>query len=107
MTPEQQEGNKAINIFRGLALGKKGYVNDYHTNWNNLMLVVEKIENVENGLHVVVTTRHVAIWFIEGRKDFTSITFEYPDHPEKKIEYLWQAVVQFIQWYNETQSQLK
>jgi len=74
---------------------------DYHLSWNSLMPVVEKIEN-ELG----------KLLRIEGYIcDATSAANDNPRLPpfriirdtNKKIDSVWQVVVEIIKWYNSAQ----
>lgn len=106
MEKEIIEGNAAINKFRGLNLGQSGYANDYHSNWNNLMLVVEKIEepgnfpdlSIKEGVDVKIFYRNCKIEYSDDDNEY-----DLSPNGEKgktKIEAVWKAVVKFIQWYN-------
>lgn len=114
-----QEGNKLIFMFMGATemhvttspngvktihsarLGQL-HINDfdklqYHYSWNMLMPVVEKIESIEikKGCNPVVT--------IETGYCVISNNGEEPiveNQIENKIESVWQAVINFINWYN-------
>jgi hypothetical protein len=122
------EGNKLIASFMGFIRAGEpnagyarlkdwciqpfGWFDDeglkYHTSWDWLMPVVEKIERMDNGAGVRFTTS------IEGRylnvKDtpfahcVTIYQNQFPrikEADEAKITAVWQAVVAFITWYNQ------
>jgi len=83
---------------------------EYHTNWNWLMQVVDKIE------HLYEDETSSPIFDINSH--YSKFTVGYPQHkfkqwiigayltsPEKikadsKIEATWMVVVEFIKWYN-------
>lgn len=77
----------------------------YHTSWDWLMPVVEKIEKI--GLQVNITTTHTCIMWIGDSEEhttllskFKTILIEPEDHKEKKIYYCFMAIVAFIKWHN-------
>jgi hypothetical protein len=75
----------------------------YHSSWDWLMPVVEKIEGLFNGNSFTITNRN--LWcIIEMNTQFSlAYDIEYSEISIKastKLESTWQAVVQFIQWYN-------
>jgi hypothetical protein len=82
----------------------------YHTSWDWLMPVVEKIESIHNkhdGYYAVYigsnsctiqgTELHRALKDIEG---YGAVYFDNVTNGTK-IESTWQAVIHFIQWYKE------
>lgn len=77
----------------------------YHTSWDWLMPVVEKIE-VEQGCII-------EIWLSLGKgcrinrlqpKGSNPITIPFSYESNSTIEAVWHTVVQFIKWYNQQQS---
>lgn len=75
----------------------------YHSSWDWLMPVVEKIENINN-TEVDIKGNLCLISFIEdghwtGRVLKGMGGKEKPSN-EFKIEAAWEAVVEFIKWYN-------
>lgn len=64
----------------------------YHTSWDWLMGVVEKIENKEHSVYIVFEKCEIGI-NIDGGDRITKIR-------PSKIEAAWLAVVDFIKWYN-------
>ena len=112
----KMEGNKIIAEFMGEKTGtsKRGsliLIHDkpdddvshpfsypqYHTSWDWLMPVVEKINSVNNNEYDVIIWRndcHI--------NDRTEIIFETSRRKsgELLIEVVWEAVIQFITWYN-------
>ena len=65
---------------------------EYHTNWNWLMPVVEKIESL--GYDFSIDNCYVRIWD-GGQSDF-EMTFSEPT----KLLTAYFAVIEFIKWYN-------
>ena len=65
----------------------------FHTDWNWLMKVIRKIEELGND--VLITTNYIQISFDEGEQ------FIVIDDLNIKIDSVYNAVVEFIKWYNE------
>lgn len=65
---------------------------NYHTDWNWLMQVVEKIEDLGND--VSITTNYIQIAFDEGEQ------FIVAEDTKIKIDTLYNACVEFVKWYN-------
>lgn len=108
-----EEKNRMIADFQGMQLGEDGtmYYDDaenlhpptpvnelkFHTSWGWLMPVVEKIESITGGMLI-------------GRM-FCEIEYQDPIIREKhfkiriasgvKMNAIHEAIVQFIEWYNE------
>lgn len=71
----------------------------YHDSWDWLMPVVEKIEE-ETDYHFKIDNNEVELYSIAHDKIVTYkqvFTTKTEDH---KIQSVWYAVVEFIQWYN-------
>jgi hypothetical protein len=116
----KEEGNKLIAEFFGKKTKDKVYqwelFNDqwateglkFHSSWDWLMPVVEKIESLwidgaqsRCKIEGVV----VSLWHEVG---YRNIDFAYNSPTNgNKIDNLWNAVVQFIQWYNSQSSNSK
>lgn len=94
------EGNKLIAEFMGMKFGK------YHTLWDWLMPVVDKINNTKVGDKwfrvVIAPTQCMILVYAHGGM---SVPMKEPEFhvgaKEKMIEAVWQAVIQFLQWYNQ------
>ena len=87
------ENNKLIAEFMG------GYeteeFEDYHSDWNWLMEVVDKIESMDFVLNI--RQGHVSIVNNSGKTPF----YTGSDIVEKsKIESVYNTCVEFIKWYN-------
>ena len=117
-----EEGNKLIAIFMGWTSSKSsdagilggsieywrnpndGHVgyshpNRYNSDWNELMSVLGKIEKLACNVNIINNYCQI-IKFSEGH----SSEPEYQrtqTMASTKIENVWNAVIQFIQWYNE------
>jgi hypothetical protein len=103
MSIEIIEGNKLICEFMGLVgYNEKGNPNEYgyyHSQWEQLMPVVEKIESLDSrGIDCRITIV----------KDTCDI---YYDNKERQYEFnlwadgskikaVWQSIIAFITWYN-------
>jgi hypothetical protein len=111
------ENNKLIAEFIGLTYRTKkdyqGWYKDssftdricsfdglkFHTDWNWLMQVVEKIEKEHEF--------NTKLWYNRTRKDYQMQLF-YTDfekdiivNSKSKIEAVYNACIEFIKWYNE------
>ena len=70
----------------------------YHSSWDWLMPVVEKIENM--GFWFNIKKNHVTIaWDNKGNHDSNMIHSEFGDFT--KIERVWSCIVAFIKYHNE------
>lgn len=80
--------------------------NQYHVSWNELMSVVEKIEELEDGrfdVNILKNGTQIFEFSASGRlivDNVANISFY------EKIEHIYDAVVKFIKWYNK-QKQIK
>lgn len=77
----------------------------YHSDWNWLMQVVEKIESLEDLERFEITTFNVSIQYYETREkrfDYNLYfsTIELNSKVIPKIEAVYNACVEFIKWYN-------
>lgn len=72
----------------------------YHTSWDWLMPVVEKIEGIGN---YGVEISHFSCNIYELSLDQSDLNIEA--NFNSKIEAVWQAVIQFITWYTTTPTQ--
>jgi len=68
----------------------------YHTSWDWLMPVVEKIETL--GYQFKQCSKRVEIWKDDNKPHKTPII---DNKEETKILSAWYAVVEFIKWHNE------
>jgi hypothetical protein len=89
MTQEEiLEGNKLIAEFMGLPVHEEYFRGidacKYHSDWNLLMPIVEKIELF-------------SCYVIDSKTLSTIIECHY----NSKIKSTYQAVVEFIKWYNQ------
>jgi hypothetical protein len=78
--------------------------NTYHEDWNMLMPVVEKIEALD-GLYIVeIFARACIISYMVNHnwpEDKGIVAHFNASNTNSKLEATYQAVVQFIQWYNQ------
>lgn len=104
--------NEAIARFMGLDGTSEFLRQNYrtHKDWQLLMVVVEKIETLENkrfGVCIDVLDTMIMdykVGFDEGEKIIVQ-TDIYPDNGDTKISITHAAVYQFITWYNDNQQQ--
>jgi hypothetical protein len=119
---EIHEGNRLIAVFMGRpykfnrtkfsdgSAFEHEVLPDYHIRWDEIMNVVEKIEkdvsaSIYYGFSVTITDLHCAVWCHEKRKqDGIIYQTPYGQRPSSKIVAVWDAVVQFIQWYNKNKT---
>jgi hypothetical protein len=77
----------------------------YHVSWDWLMLVVEKIESLENkrfGVCIDVLDTMIMDYNCTGYDEGEKVIIQtdiYPDNGDTKISITHDAVYQFIQWY--------
>jgi hypothetical protein len=74
----------------------------YHHDWNWLMPVVDKIEEIEGVNNItegydVTICRH-QIWIQDF--DHNNVIVDLDGYDQTKIEVTFDAVVEFIKWYN-------
>jgi hypothetical protein len=77
----------------------------YHTSWDWLMPVVEKISEPEvKGNKVVRDVADFSIYYKNCKVvyvcDYGDFEYSLPDGAKSKIEAVWLCVVSFIQFYN-------
>ena len=74
---------------------------EYHTSWDWLMPVVEKIEDIREETRPECSRFNVCIEqsFVFIIETYTSEEFKMQDS-NTKIEATYNAVVEFIKWYN-------
>lgn len=121
---EITEGNKLIAEFMGYESDETHVRKDdekrtrhlitelkYHTSWDWLMPVVEKIEKIKPkkdgdvGMLISIESNLCKIE-LGGQQipyeDYTeNMEFECWEQGETKIQATWQAVTKFIKWYNQ------
>jgi len=87
--------NRWYNIF----LGQNGYYwSDqlkFHSSWEWLMSVVEKIESLEWNVNI---NKNCCIY--DNQHKITACGKSITRLGDTKIESVWLAVVEFIKWYN-------
>ena len=73
---------------------------EFHSDWNWLMSVVEKIENLQDENNCAIYNVQIEQCFVEIIINHTSETIVEVDS-NSKIEAVYKACVEFIKWYNE------
>jgi hypothetical protein len=86
----------AFRLYDFDTLPYAGY--EYHTSWDWIMPVVEKIENegFDSRIHGYNSDGGFLCDFVDFENNEASCSTSY----ESKIEAVYKAVVQFITWYN-------
>ena len=110
------ENNKLIAEFLGYSQPHPDYPNTtywykkdcqpltillFHSDWNWLMRVVEKIENLQDENNCAIYNVQIEQSFTEIIDNHTSETIIYNIDADSKIEAVYNACVEFIQWYNQ------
>lgn len=109
MKTEVMEQNKLIAEFDGLQkfrgdwIHSGGFYSDrqlkYHTSWAWLMPVVEKIENKTDFIVIISgDCCQIESCYGENSEKFNPFLIDEP--AASKIQATYQAVVQFIKWFN-------
>ena len=76
---------------------------EYHSSWDWLMPVVEKIESIkteEGGYSVQIEDNECIIFTSQHQRELGHGLIEY-NTPQAKLMATYKAVVEFIKWYNE------
>lgn len=70
----------------------------YHSDWNQLMPVVEKIESLGTGYVMMENNKCEIVITLDnqGKKHFSNRFIQ-----NTKLESVYEGVVEFIKWYNE------
>lgn len=105
---DKTEGNQLIAEFMGKDYSnvdeREGMPDSlyYHSSWNDLMPVVENIEEIKYHKSNAFSVDFGRGYCVVYHNDLTqkSIIVKTGNY---KIEAAWEAVVSFIQWYNEQQ----
>jgi hypothetical protein len=87
--------NNELETLAWSTLNSANYIHDlkYHSSWDWLMPVVEKIEKMDYGFKMC---RKVVEVYVDSTKEVILKTKE-----SCRFESLFKAVVEFIKWYNE------
>lgn len=98
-------GGIATPDFEGMEKYEKlGYIADfkYHSSWDSLMEVVEKIEEIDFNKNLGYSVTIVQFVCLIKRNSFQKDKQEtIIDSPaSSKIEAIWRGVIEFIKWYN-------
>lgn len=76
----------------------------YHSDWNLLMLVVDKIESKEIDLDVSVVTKNDKCRIYRHKNTYYEYAVTEIHEGGKKIDAVFNAVIQFIQWYQQNKT---
>ena len=74
---------------------------EFHSDWNWLMRVVEKIENLQDENNCAIYNVQIEQSFTEIIDNHTYETIIYNIDADSKIEAVYNTVIEFIKWYNE------
>lgn len=95
--------NRMIAEFMGASgfdmLGEK-VEPKYHTSWDWLMPVVEKIESIKNEHGFTYSVRMSGKFCTVESVNYSMIDMQLKGAGNTKLQATYQAVVQFIEWYN-------
>lgn len=122
MKEDIQAWNKLIAEFMGFTYKDNRFINEYrykddngdiheagfsfkdpkyHTSWDWLMPVVEKIESLKLKYKMTVSIVGNSCQIISDNHNLMAAEVTlYSDNRYNKIERTRQAIIQFIQWYN-------
>ena len=101
------ENNKIIAQF--LEISHQKIAMNFHSNWNILMDVVEKIESLgyrtltENECFMITKSK-LSSFDVRSKDDYNTIfsdNYEINHYGGSKKENVYNACVEFIKWYNE------
>ena len=106
--PSIEQMDLTISRFMGIEATEEFIKRNYHwhKHWGILMMVVEKIESIENkrfGVCIDVLDTMIMdykVGYDQGEKIVVQ-TDIYPDNGDTKISITHAAVYQFITWYNQ------
>lgn len=93
-----KDKNKIIIQFMG-----DGIARDYDKSWDSLMLVVDKIESLNNNLcGFTIHKSQVELFYGNQNFSFTWTELNWLGYKaENKFDILYYGVTHFIEWYNE------
>ena len=77
---------------------------NYNTDWNRLMQVVEKIENLHEANNVLIGTN---LTYIQIHNKATNEQETFKGVEQTKIGAVYNACIEFIKWYNENSAKEK
>ena len=108
MTQEQFEEYKLIHNFLYPNdplkpwINKTNIINLFKEDWNELMLVVDKIHNLKPKTNVSISDHHCYIYLVytEDRKKVEINDWHIINAKKSTIEVTYEAILEFIKWYN-------
>ena len=91
---------KDLKIMYPVYEGDSSYVKNlkYHSDWNWLMEVVEKIESLHESNNVLIGTN---ITYVQIHNKVSNEQETFKGVSNIKIEAVYNACIEFIKWYNE------
>lgn len=115
------KGESRLIAFPDTKIEGGGYISNnksikdlkYHTSWDWLMPVVEKIESLGDGDYITefsINNHNVTLISQVNSKvkealnlpiDTLKVRIDYFDSDSSKLQATYQAICQFIEWYNE------
>ena len=95
MKPHHNDSNVMILNINGINYPFEVSELNYDTDWNRLMLVVDKIESLEHWVEILGGLQKTCLI---GSTNSSNESFKNTN--ENKIEAVYNACVEFVKWYN-------
>ena len=89
-------------LWKSLCNHSYGRAGQYNTKWDELMPVVEKIEEIDVVASFQIEQPTIYIWTSSKSNTFEDI--EVNIFNKSKIEAVYEACIEFIEWYNNEKS---
>jgi hypothetical protein len=78
----------------------------YHASWDWLMPVVEKISGINKMFFHIKISQYSSLVEVWDDKSKEVISEGYNEEPNMLIKSIYEAVIDFIQWHNQSKQQL-
>jgi len=104
MKPHHNDSNVMILNINGINYPFEVSELNYDTDWNRLMLVIEKIESVKIGklyFNIQIDKDKVSLFYTHISEPTKQIEMFFEWGQENKINNTYKIVVEFVKWYNE------